>query len=272
MNTTLAINKKIENEKRRRNQIYIVLDYLFSGLTYFDFFSVDSFELVKISKILSALYKKEFVGSDFLLLSFFLNSSQISIFNELGITSKNALNLILNQESIKNDFLFLKKIKFSFISLSFHEKIFSYETNFIFEKSAENALIRFKTPIITSDILLVTILEEKNTKAYKLLKSILNSSVKLYLLRYKLIKRIHIQESFIRNEVSKNQHYFAYLLKTQLKENELDKLIKFNNFVFGVSSFRNSLVSKILEINFFNLISKEINQSLIFTNSRKYIY
>lgn len=81
--------------------------------------------------------------------------------------------------------------------------ISSYEVHFLLEKAGENALFRFKTPIITPEILFITLMEEKNTKVGKILNKILKNSLDWYLIRYKLIKRIHNQEMNIRGEIEK---------------------------------------------------------------------
>ena len=147
---------------------------------------------------------------------------------------------------------------------------YSYEVNKIFEKAAENALVRFKTPVISPEILFITIIEEKNTKAAKIIRKFLKDDVQWYLLRYKLIKRIHNQESNIRSEVIKNQHYFAYLMKVQLTDFEFNKLIENEALAKGVSLFRNTLVSNILKIDIFEEISQEIRTSMKITNKRSY--
>jgi hypothetical protein len=98
----------------------------------------------------------------------------------------------------------------------------------------------------------------------------LKKDVDWYLLRYKLIKRIHNQESNIRSEVVKNQHYFAYLMKIQLTDFEFNKLIETETLAQGVSLFRNTLISKILKVNIFDEISDEIYTSMKITNKRSY--
>ena len=55
MNQPFSLEHKIQNEKRRRTQIYSTIDYLISNLTYFDFFSVNAFSLVKYSRISSKI-------------------------------------------------------------------------------------------------------------------------------------------------------------------------------------------------------------------------
>jgi hypothetical protein len=278
MEQTLSLEEKIKNEKRRRNQIYITLDYLLSILTYFDFFSNDAFKITKYSKYLADIYNQDLVTSELLLLPFFHSSNQVSsLLEEFKINENLLKNLIFvseskNQKSLNllGQFKKIKNWKVFFFDSKKRAKDFSHEVNLIFEKAAENALIRFKTPIITSDILFLTLMEQKNCKASKIIQKILKNETNWYLLRYKLIKHIHYHESNIRSEVSKNQQYFAYLLKTQLSENEFDRLIKNEGLSTGVSLFRNTLISNVLKKNFFELLLKEIQQSINITNFRKY--
>ena len=44
-----SASKSIIFEKRRRHQAYITTDYLLGFLTYFDFFSRDTFQIIKNS-------------------------------------------------------------------------------------------------------------------------------------------------------------------------------------------------------------------------------
>jgi hypothetical protein len=67
----------------------------------------------------------------------------------------------------------------------------------------------------------------------------------------------------------KNQHYFAYLLKTQLSDNEFEKLLERENLFLGVSTFRNLLISDVLKLNLFDELEKEIKFSL--NKKRKYL-
>ena len=141
----------------------------------------------------------------------------------------------------------------------------------IFEKAAENALERFKTPVITSEILFLTLLEsEESSKVRKLTRLVGMSELDFYLLKYKLIKRIHSQESAIREKVIKNQHYFAYLLKTQLPGDQFETLLKTELLATGVSLFRNILVSQVLQIDMFEVLKDDIHKSIKLTNKRKY--
>ena len=46
----LSLTEKIDQEKRKRNQAYKILDYQLSMYSYFDFFSEDAFIIAKQSK------------------------------------------------------------------------------------------------------------------------------------------------------------------------------------------------------------------------------
>ena len=278
-----TVSDKIINEKRRRHQTYMALDYFLSAVTYFDFFSADAFKVVKNAKYLAQICNKS-VTSELLLLPFFSYPSDVSkILGDFGITEEDIENIVASlQTKEKENFIqkqknnlnqTLKNVKGFFIkeTLALNQKVkYSHEVNKIFEKAAENALVRFKTPVISPEILFITIIEEKNTKAAKIIKKFLKDDVEWYLLRYKLIKRIHNQESNIRSEVIKNQHYFAYLMKIQLTDFEFNKLIENEALAKGVSLFRNTLVSNILKLNIFEEISTEIYTSMKITNKRSY--
>ena len=285
IDTSLTIEKKIELEKRRRHQAYTTLDYLLSVVSYFDFFSLDSFKIAKKAKELSQFFQKKSITSDLLLLPFFDSNPQIKILlerygiheHELGeIISAN--NKIPEQSfQTKTGDLFknlLIKIDIPVVSEMFifpKETNYSYEIHQIFTKAAENALIRFKTPVISSEILLITMLEAKKSKVGKLLKQLLKTETNWYMLRYSLMKRLHTQELSIRTDVPKNQQYFAYLLKTQLPEIEFDMLIEKDCLLPGVLLFRNNMVGDILKIDISEHLKVDILTS-IKSRSKKRTY
>lgn len=278
-----TIAEKILVEKRRRHQAYMALDYFLSAVTYFDFFSSDAFKVVKNAKYLAQICEKN-VTSELLLLPFFSYPSHVSaILKDFDITEGMIETVVASVQKTKKQNFFqkqknsikqtLRNIKGFFVreTLALNPNIkYSHEVNKIFEKAAENALTRFKTPVISPEILFITMIEDKNSKASRIIKKFLKTDIEWYLLRYKLIKRIHNQESNIRSEVIKNQHYFAYLMKIQLTDFEFNKLIENEALAKGVSLFRNTLISKILKIDIYEEISEEIYTSMKITNKRSY--
>ena len=293
----ISVEKKEEEikfEKRKRHQAYQMLDYSLSNFTYFDFFSADAFQIAKNSKYIAQLYGKQKVTLEILFLPFFDTQFQVGhllknfgfneIFlekfsNEIKIVKKqenNLLNLLNPFSSLTGfrdkintfiEMIFFKEEKESL----FNQQIrYSYQVHQIFEKSAENALNRFKTPVITPEILLITLMEEKQFRVSNLIKKNITDEINWYLLRYKLLKRLYSQESNIRSQVKKNQHFFAYLLKTQLPDASFEKLIE--NKVLGkaVSLFRNTLIHDLLKSDLFESFEEEIHASLAIAPKRKY--
>lgn len=284
INLTLTVEEKIKMEKRRRYQAYMSLDYLLSVVTYFDFFSVDSFNIAKKAKELTQLFDKKTVTSDLLLLPFFEYNSEIAnLLIKYGINEKEVSEIITTIhnsseknlaentiKSVKNFFINIDIPILSEILIISKKTKYSYEVNQIFEKAAENAIRRFKTPVISSDILLITMLESKKSRIGKLLKQFLKTDTNWYMLRYALMKRLHTQELAIRTDVPKNQQYFAYLLKTQLPELQFDTLIEKDCLLPGVLLFRNNMIADAIKINIYEQLKIDIFGSIKSNNSRKY--
>lgn len=281
---TKTVEQQIELEKRRRHQIYTLLDYTLSAITYFDFFSQDTFTIIKHSKYLAQASKRNYFTSEFLLIPFLDSKFELStLLKEYDLNEIEIGKLITSLNNIpkrsfaeKRDYFFYQIFKkvgnFSFFDKSLITKKLknSFDVSFLFEQAAENALIRFKTPVITPEILFITMMEEENTKVSKIIKKFFPEETNWYLLRYKLIKRIHFQEVNIRAEIPKSEQYFAYLLKINLSELEFNCLIETNLLHLAVSTFRNKLITKLLHVNLFDLLEKEIDQSIQVTNTRVY--
>ena len=267
---------KIKEEKRRRHQAYIALDYLYPLRSYFDFFTKDTFYIATNSKNFTQILGKKIITSDILLLPFFYTDSPISeILQKYGITKENTENIILEynpgemyskfnlnflKDFIKNLIIYspieIQKIKPN-LSIKF-----SLEVNTIFEKAAENALKRFKTPVISTEILFITLMEQDKTRAARILKKFIPDEMNWLLLRYNLLKKLYTHESTIRTQVTVNQQYFAYLLKIKFSDLEFENTIKNGYLSDVVSSFRNELIGEALKINIHSLLKTEIYKSL----------
>lgn len=269
-----SLSKKVLIEKRKRHQAYITIDYLLGFLTYFDFFSNDTFQIVKNSVFFSKLVGKNTITSDVLLISLLDDKFELSkILKEYNLVQGSLLETFSNLENKptgKNLFSTVFSHKSKTLSIDEKEIVYSQEINQLFEKTVENALYRFKTPVVNPDLLFITFMEEKNSKAGKLIAKLLKTEANWYLLRYRLIKRLHSQEVLIRGEITKNQHYFAYLMKTRFSEFDFNKLIKNELLLTAVSFFRNFLVKDILKQNLFQTLGDDISNSIKINNKRKY--
>lgn len=280
---TKTREEKIEIEKRKRNQVYQTLDYLLQMNTYYDFFSDDAFRIARYAKYLTQISNKKIVTTDFLLLAFFYTDSRICEILKKYEIEKNSVKDLMNEFYFKNSIAEEEKEeKFSiyktilqkwnsFIKKDFEEEEkvplflnlkYSMEVNRIFKIAAKNARDRFKTPVISTEILFITLMEEKETKGSKIINMFLETKSQWLLLRYELIKKIFFQESAIRNKIPQNQRYFAYLLKIKLKDNEFERLIEDDYFEFGVSLFRNRLIKYALKTNIFDLIEQDVRISM----------
>lgn len=280
--------QEIQLEKRKRYQAYKMLDYTLSNFTYFDFFSGDAFQIAKNSKYIAQLYGKQKVTVDLLFLPFFDSQFEVGNllksfgFDEIFLEKAAIqLKLVKGKESTGlASFSNLQKNLSSFIGsffsqeqqeFLFNQQIrYSYPVHQIFEKSAENALNRFKTPIITPEILLITLMEEKESMIAKLIKKNVTDETNWYLLRYKLLKRLYAQESNVREQVKKNQHFFAYLLKMQLPDASFEKLIENKILGEAVSLFRNTLIHDLLKFDLLESFDEEIHASLSIAPKRYY--
>jgi hypothetical protein len=250
------------------------MEYLLGFLTYFDFFSNDTFQIVKNSVFFSKLVGKNTITSDVLLISLLDDKFELSkVLKEYNLVQGSLLETFSNLENKptgKNLFSSVFSQKSKTLSIDEKEIVYSQEMNQLFEKTVENALYRFKTPVVNPDLLFITFMEEKNSKAGKLIAKLLKTEANWYLLRYRLIKRLHSQEVLIRGEITKNQHYFAYLMKTRFSEFDFNKLIKNELLLTAVSFFRNFLVKDILKQNLFQTLGDDISNSIKINNKRKY--
>lgn len=298
--------EEIEFEKRRRYQAYKMLDYTLSNFTYFDFFSADAFQIAKNSKYISQLSGKEKVGMETLFVPFFDTQFEVGkLLQSFGFDDVFLKNLSLQMQNtapkrlpgkttfpIRMDSLvsLLKKVQEkaeiwkekveTFLetylpweqnNLVFNQHIrYSYQVHQIFEKSAENALNRFKTPVITPEILFITLMEERDSFVGKLIKKNIPDETTWYLLRYKLLKRLYVQESNVRSQVTKNQYFFAYLLKIELSEANFEKLIEKKLLAKAVSLFRNLLIQDLLKADLFESFELETQASLRMMPRRNY--
>ena len=300
----IKIQTQISQEKNRRYQAYTALDYLLSTHTYFDYFSLDAFTLLNNAKILMKKYKKEKLTSDIFMLSFFsIDSELIKILNEFDITQESIENYLNRVEkskakSIQNKYFAKLSSMVSNQKNKITEKINSFSPIFepymswnrpkieendlflidyskelykIFEKTIEKTL-RYKTPIITPEILFLNFIDEEELRGGKILKALIKNPIKTTLLRYQIVKLIHQNESNLRSLVPKNQHFFAYLLKAELSDMEFQKLVQTNRLTKAVNVFRNQLISSTVQVDLAQLLEEELVTISKLNSTRRYSF
>ena len=200
--------------------------------------------------------------------NFFRNDSNLSEFLPLFV--RNYQKKILNgfqliQTSVTNLFLNQKQ------EIFFNQNIsYSHEVHEIFERSASNALNRFKTPVITPEILLITLMENRVSSIGQKIEKMLVDETNWYIFRYKLLKRLYNQEISVRTQVPRNQQFFAYLLKTEISEKYFERFIKKKMLPKVVLLFRNILIAEIVSSNFFDDFNDETLFSVVIGPKRNY--
>ena len=255
----------------------MALDYLRSHKNKFDFFSVDLINLIKTTKDLTKTFNQKKLTTDLLLLAFFSSDSEIlTIFNKYNISFQRVFKYISYGYELENfetnRFSEFKKNLQSIFpkKRNINEKIqFNFELNKMIEKAIENCY-RFKTPVLTPEIVLLTFLEEKNNSAGQILKSFLKDELQWNLFRYEILKKVHNQESKIQGNIPKSSRYFAYLLKTELTDLQFEKLLKKDNLTAIVLNYRDLVVHKLLALDLYSEIEKEIKYSIRVGNTRTY--
>jgi len=214
-------NKKFR-EIRRRLHFYTNLELLASRITIFDVMNKETFSILLHAKRIAKRYNFEEVNEEILLLAFLSGKKEI---NKLFKKSE------LNKNAIYQEFLTTYKLPtrniFQKIGNFILEKIFlekqpllDKKFNFstgcldLFFKAAENTLERFKTFVITPEILFITLMEKK----IPLLLKGLDNKKKWYILRYILLRRINTEEILVQSKVKSNQFLYIYLLKSKLRQ------------------------------------------------------
>ncbi len=262
LDSNISKEKKIEFEKRRRNQIYKTLDYLLSNITYFNFFSADLIALLKTGFEISNFFEDHILSLDYLFLAYFNSEIEISF--------------ILNKFDISIDSFYKKNKNFNNLKSFFNQydvlpnfKI-SEDVYYILKKAYFNTCKRFKTKLITPEILFITLME--NNQYFDITKFIKDykDQRKFYLLRYEIIKKIYDDETSFYNNVKKNQLYFGYLLRAQITNNHIKLLIKKNKLQECVIFFRNYIISKVLMFDISIILKSQLYKLLKEFNSRTY--
>ena len=177
----MEISEKITLEKRKRHQIYTTLNYLRPHKSKFDFFSSDTMTILKLGRELTKKFQQEKLTPEILLLTFFNSESDLTdILRKYNISFAKIKRYIIYGHQLTDDILqeqfkqrqtkfgklsFLKAV--NTIQTTFKKKIsitssssYNYDVKIILDRAIENAY-RFKTPVITPEILFLTILEEK---------------------------------------------------------------------------------------------------------------
>lgn len=283
-------------EKQRRNQIHTTMDYNFFATTVGQFLSKDALKIIYSGKLIAYLLGEKVVTTDMLLYGFFDNKNTYFSAFKIGRITKEKITRKLHKKwskplslssKIKNKILypfqffyygidslifkdtitnFLVKNEIISASFSEGEEIISSEQIIfgsgiydILEYAAKIAKERFKTPIISSEILFIALLESSDSNAGKFLLEIIQTKESWLLLRYKFIRIIKKIEKILDMFIPSGLLYYDFLLRLYMSHRDFHKLLMNPIFhIFFVLKYRKQLLNKFLEINFLEKMKKQI--------------
>lgn len=258
---TLTLNN-ILKEKRKRFQTYTALDYLISMTTPFDFFSKETFEIFLYSLYLHTILKpKNFSYTLFFISCLEKGTISKEILIQNNLTFENLTEILEFQENSNR----IKKEKRAKKDLIVFDNLFYFDFQKItlfLNKILENAHNRFKTPLISEEIFLITLLELiKNDKNFNFFLPAI-SNVNYLNIRYKLLKKLHSIETALKIKTPQNFLFFSYLVQTQLSSFESKNLIFTETQETGLNFFRNKLILDCLSFNINSHLKKRIHQNI----------
>lgn len=126
-----------------------------------------------------------------------------------------------------------------------NEKIdFAPELEKIFETLLKSTS-KFKTPIMTTEMLLLAIMENPTSNAGKILCHLIPSKTNWLMLRFRLLKRI--REEQIAIGALKEMRYFGILLQREINDYQLHRLIEVGCLDIATQIFREETIGFVMD-------------------------
>nr|YP_010139352.1 ClpN [Poterioochromonas malhamensis]QQK55018.1 ClpN [Poterioochromonas malhamensis] len=280
-------------EKRKQIQIYTLFTFLSSSLSYFDF---SSFELMENFQEFTILKSKKTISSfnDILLgiclftqkNNYFINKSlKKFLIHSSTLTSKKKSALSLFEK-----IYFTKNYKE-------YKKLLANEIKDFYEEAVKKSLVKYKTPVITSEIFILTSISQNPIFFKNFLKFFIKNQKQWFLLKYKLVRHIYFENYFLNNSINKNLLNYTYLLdkysfikktkkigKNQIESNFFEQIFKIMKKFFrskkkltiikkdneSILKLRSLLFSSLLKSNFQKILEDDILLNVKDFSKRKY--
>ena len=126
-----------------------------------------------------------------------------------------------------------------------NEKVdFAPELEKIFETLLKSTS-KFKTPIMTTEMLLLAIMENPTSNAGKILCNLIPSKTNWLMLRFRLLKRI--REEQIAIGALKEMRYFGILLQREINDYQLHRLIEVGCLDIATQIFREETIGFVMD-------------------------
>lgn len=266
-------NKKFR-EIRRRLHFYTNLELLASRITIFDVMNQETFKILLHAKRIAKYYDFEEVNEEILLLAFLSGKKEINKLFKKAELNKNAIyQEFLTKYKLPTRNIFQKIGNFILEKIFLEkkpllDKKFNFSTSCLdlFFQASENTLERFKTFVITPEILFITLMEKK----MPLLLKGLENKKKWYVLRYILLRRINTEEILIKGKVKPNQFLYIYLLKSKLPQRTYNLYIGGKRRKILYFAFRSLIFSKVLKWDRLKFLEAQTRRSVRINSILRY--
>ncbi len=290
-------------EKRKRNLATFLFNRLLSQSSYFDFFNKEALLCLLFAKKLAGIFKQEKVTIEILFLSLCLTKdTNISVLlkdngiysddllaNYLGykkkiITSSQGIqsnlskivssfqntNTKLGKKTFFNNILGLSIIDSNYTFSGFEQDFlaipFSDEVYDFFETLMKVAKDKYKTPIISPELLFLELLRDNLVENLCIKLKLLS---KLSELRYLFLKKLYSEKALLQEKLPRSSHYFFYLFKIASTSNDLEQFITDQTLLEAkVFSLRDFIVKQFVLLNF-NIFEEEILKSIFVTSDKR---
>lgn len=278
IDVTKSIEEKIEFEKRRRESFYTALDFYSNSYSIYDYFTVDALKIIEEAYVLTSFLKRKRIKTDCLFLAFCSHEGTVSaILKKYGITKKEIekiLSLSVSVESTTIKENFFQRIQKKGLGSLFNpsmpvfkekEKIeFSKELERLLLLASENAIFEYKTPIISTEILFLTLIDEKIRKNLNQIFSFFKEEDEFiwFSIRYELLVCLYHDEIAIRTQIPSNEYQYAYFFKANCSELFFKKMLVSQRLSAVMEQFREELFALFLPLNFYDLLKEDIQRTI----------
>lgn len=276
--TLLKAENPYLKEKRKRTQIYKALDLYLSLETKIDFFTIDTINILLKAKIIPFLLDKKELTSDMIIYGFFTKNSRrfLKWFKSVNF-SKTSVKKYLGKKwgkpLTKKEFIYYKILcyfnyfnykleKFFFKSINpstyFNKSIedlntinYSLELRKILNNIVKKARFKYRTPVISSNMLFLELLEETESYSRKLFKKLIPNVKSFLTLRYKILTEIYKTNVYIHTMIPKNRLFYIFYGQISLPEQVFQTMVSRPMRLQAYAlKLRNALIKKALSYNY----------------------
>lgn len=278
----ITVLLKAENpylkEKRKRDQVYEALDLYLALETKVDFFTSDTINILSRSKIIPFILENKNLTSDMIVYAFFsknfhrfskyfkeVNFTKVKVKKYLG---KKWSKPLIGQNLLKfKVFAYFRYLLYKFENFFFsninplnyfnksNQTIntikYSDELKEVLKKTIFKARFIYRTPIISSNILFLTLIEHKLSHSRELFIKLIPNIKSLVLLRYRVLSELYKTNVYITTMVTKSRLFYIFYgqmaLDEQIFQNLIARPMRIQAYALRL---RNNMIKKALRYSY----------------------